>query len=221
MTTQPTSSSHRMPRAEREQQMLAAAGEAFATHGFHDASMEAIAEAAGISKPMLYNYFGSKHGLYVAYVERSGGLLMQSMRKAGAPDAPAAERLYAGILAFLTYAEEHRSGWAVLHRETLAQGGPLAAEVSALRQRIARLLTRLFDDEPFAHAFAGAGESLASWWLAHPQQSKEQMAQILMDLAGVRATGALPGDEDSGQSEAGPPKARRPAATRSVSIRSR
>jgi AcrR family transcriptional regulator len=172
-----------MPRAEREQEMLEAAGQAFANHGFHDASMEAIAEAAGISKPMLYNYFGSKQGLYLAYVERSGRVLMQSMREAASPDAPADARLRAGILAFLTYAEEHSSGWAVLHRETLAQGGSLAAEVSELRERIARMLTKLFDNEPFAHAFAGAGESLASWWLAHPQQPKEQIAQVLMNIA--------------------------------------
>src|SRR5436305_10275094 len=120
----------RMPRAQREDEMLEAAGQAFATHGFHEASMDAIAEAAGISKPMLYNYFGSKQGLYVAYVERSGGLLIQRMREAAPPDAPAAERLRAGVLAFLTYAQEHSAGWAILHRETIAQGGPLATEVS-------------------------------------------------------------------------------------------
>ena len=62
--------------------MLEAAGQAFAAHGFHDASMDAIAEAAGISKPMLYNYFGSKEGLYAAYIERSGRALMKSMREA-------------------------------------------------------------------------------------------------------------------------------------------
>jgi AcrR family transcriptional regulator len=172
-----------MPRAEREDEMLRAAGQAFATHGFHEASMDAIAEAAGISKPMLYNYFGSKQGLYVAYVERSGRALMKSMREADSRSAPAAQRLHAGILAFLTYAEEHRSGWTVLHRETLAQGGLLAAELSELRQRVAHMLTTLFDDEAFAHAFAGAGESLASWWLAHPRQPKEQIAKVLMNIA--------------------------------------
>lgn len=176
-----------MPRAEREEEMLQAAGSAFAMHGFHDASMEAIAEAAGISKPMLYNYFGSKQGLYVAYVERSGRLLMQSMLEAASPDAPAGERLRAGIFAFLAYAEEHGSGWTVLHRETLAQGGPLAAEVSELRERIARMLTTIFDDEAFAHAFTGAGESLASWWLAHPKQPKERIVQLLMTIAQVAA----------------------------------
>jgi AcrR family transcriptional regulator len=180
-----TTSSRRLPRAEREAEMLEAAGEAFASHGFHEASMDAIARAAGISKPMLYNYFGSKHGLYVAYVERSGRLLIQGMREAASPDAPATGRLRAGILAFLTYAEEHSSGWTVLHREALAQGGPLAAEVSELRARVAGMLTTLFNDEAFAHAFAGAGESLASWWLEHPLHPKEEAVELLMDIAAL------------------------------------
>jgi hypothetical protein len=110
---------------------------------------------------------------------------MQSMRESGPPGAPAAERLHAGLLAFLTYVQKHSSGWTVLQRETLAQGGPLAAEVSEVRQRIANMLTAIFDDEPFAHAFTGAGESLATWWLAHPEHSGEQIAQILMRIAGL------------------------------------
>ncbi len=172
-----------MPRAEREDKMLEAAGAAFATHGFHDTSMDEIARSAGISKPMLYNYFGSKRGLYVAYVERSGYLLIASMRTAASPDEAPSKRLRAGILAFLTYAEEHGSGWAILHREAIVQGGPLAAEVSELRERVASMLAALFKDEALAHAFVGAGEALASWWLAHPQRPKEEMAQLLMDIA--------------------------------------
>ena len=76
----------RMPRAEREDVMLHAAGQVFARSGFHDASMDDIAEAAGISKPMLYNYFGSKQGLYIAYLERSGRSLLAAMREAGAQE---------------------------------------------------------------------------------------------------------------------------------------
>jgi AcrR family transcriptional regulator len=172
-----------MPRAEREEEMLNAAGQAFARCGFHDASMDAIAEAAGISKPMLYNYFGSKQGLYVAYIERSGRALLKSMREADSRGAPAAQRLHAGILAFLTYAQEHSAGWTILHRETIAQGGLLAEELSELRQRVAEMLTTLFDDQAFAHAFAGAGEALAGWWLANPEEPKERIANILMDIA--------------------------------------
>jgi AcrR family transcriptional regulator len=163
--------------------MLDAAGLAFATRGFHGASMDAIAEAAGISKPMLYNYFGSKEGLYVAYVERSGQALLDSMRDASDPAEPVEARLRAGVLAFLGYVEEHRSGWAVLFKEASAQGGPLAAKVAGLRLRVARMLTALFGDEAFAHAFVGAGESLANWWLAHPEAPRTELAELLMKIA--------------------------------------
>lgn len=163
--------------------MLDAAGMAFADRGFHAASMDAIAEAAGISKPMLYNYFGSKEGLYVAYVERSGQALLESMRNASEPGDAADERLRAGILAFLTYVDEHRSGWSVLYKEASTQGGPLAEKVAGLRHRVAQMLASLFGDDAFAHAFVGAGESLANWWLEHPEAPRADVANLLMGIA--------------------------------------
>lgn len=165
--------------------MLEAAGAAFAASGFHAASMDEIAQAAAISKPMLYNYFGSKEGLYIAYVRRSGQALLQSMRAAGSPHAPADARLRAGVLAFLAYVDDHRSGWAVLHEEASSRGGPIAAEVAELRARIVRMLSLLFDSAAFAHAFVGASESLANWWLEHSEVSKEEIAEMLGDIAQI------------------------------------
>jgi AcrR family transcriptional regulator len=188
-----------MPRPERERQMLEVAGKAFAECGFHAVSMDEIAERAGISKPMLYHYFGSKEGLYVAYVRQQGAALLAGMRDAAEPGAPPAERLRAGTLAFLGYVDEHRPGWALLYREAVSQGGPLAAEVAALRGRIAAIVQRLFltvagadaagTSEALGHAFVGAGESVANWWLEHPEEPREQVAGLLVRLA----AGALPG----------------------------
>jgi AcrR family transcriptional regulator len=168
--------------------MLDAAGAAFAERGFHAASMDAIAEAAGISKPMLYNYFGSKEGLYVAYVERSGRALLDAIRAAASPDAPPEERLRAGVLAFLAYIDDHRAGWRVLFHEAVSEGGPLAAEVAALRERIAHMNAGLLGSEAFAHAFVGAGESLANWWLEHPEHSREEIADLLLDVGRAALT---------------------------------
>lgn len=182
--------------------MLDVAGRAFAARGFHAASMDQIAAEAEISKPMLYHYFGSKQGLYVAYVRRAGSTLLAAMREAAAGDVAPEKRLWAGTLAFLGYVDDHRAGWAVLYREAASQGGPLAAEVAQLRERIAMMLNRLFDSaavgreagterscEALAHAFVGAGESIANWWLEHPEEPREQVALLLVRLA----TAALPG----------------------------
>jgi AcrR family transcriptional regulator len=169
--------------------MLQAAGEAFAARGFHGTSMEQIATAAGISKPMLYRYFGSKEGLYAAYVRTSGRQLVDSVRAQETRGEAPEVRLRAGIQAFLSYVEAHRSGWTVLHGETTAPtDAQIAREVAELRGRIIRMLITLFADEPFAHAFAGAAESLATWWASQPRRSVTEATEILMRIAASAAT---------------------------------
>ena len=173
--------------------MLDVAGRAFSERGFHAVSMDEIAGQAGISKPMLYHYFGSKEGLYVAFVRQQGSALLEAMRSATEPGAPPAEALWAGTLAFLGYVDGHRPGWALLYREAANQGGPVAAEIAQLRARMAAIVHRLFltvagDDADattlaLAHAFVGAGESVANWWLAHPEEPREQVAELLARLA--------------------------------------
>lgn len=183
--------------------MLEVAGRSFAERGFHAVSMDEIAARAGISKPMLYQYFGSKEGLYVAFVRQQGTALLEAMRDATEPGATPAEALKAGTLAFLGYVDEHRSGWELLYREAANQGGPLAAEIAALHARIASIVHRLFmavaDDrsnertDALAHAFVGAGESVANWWLEHPEVPRGRVAELLVSLA----CGALPALDDA------------------------
>jgi AcrR family transcriptional regulator len=164
--------------------MLRAAGEAFATHGFHGSSMDDIARAAGITKPMLYRYFGSKEGLYAAYLQMTGHELVDKVRAPNTREQPPEVRLRAGLRAFLTYAKEHRAGWTVLHGEAAAPtDAQIAREIAQLRRRIIRMLTTLFGDEAYAHAFTGAAESLATWWVNQPQPSIDEATALLMRIA--------------------------------------
>jgi len=186
MTKRPgtATSGERLARVERERLMLGAAGEAFATHGFHGSSMDAMARAAGITKPMLYRYFGSKEGLYAAYLEMTGRELVDKVRAPDTRGESPEVRLRAGLRAFLTYVKEHRAGWTVLHGETAAPtDAQVAGEVALLRGRIIRMLTTLFGDEAFAHAFTGAAESLATWWVNQPDPSIDEATAILMRVA--------------------------------------
>ncbi len=82
--------------------------------------MDEIARAAGITKPMLYRYFGSKEDLYAAYLRMTGHELIDRVRAPETRDQSPEARLRAGLRAFLGYVEEHRAGWAVLHGETTA-----------------------------------------------------------------------------------------------------
>jgi AcrR family transcriptional regulator len=169
--------------------MLEVAGDMFAELGFHAASMDEIAERADISKPMLYAYFGSKEGLYSAYVERSGERLVAAMDAAVDPSLEPEEQVRASMLAFYGFVEEHRQGWAVLQRELASRGGPFAGDVDRVRSRIVRrmallLATRLDEAtaEALAHGFVGAGESLVAWWLEHPEATREEVVQLVMDV---------------------------------------
>ena len=178
--------------------MLREAGAVFAQRGFHAASMDEIAERVGVSKPVIYSAFGSKEALYFAYIESAGAELLDGMVAAAARsrEAPSEERLYAGALAFFTFVDEHRDGYAVLFSELAARGGPFRREVSAIRRQIVALTKVLLDEvvqdtggddrfggtEALAHAFVGAGESLANWWLEHPDARVEDITGRLMNV---------------------------------------
>jgi AcrR family transcriptional regulator len=177
-------SGRRLARADRERLMLRAAGDAFSTQGFHRSSMDEIARAAGVTKPMLYRYFGSKEDLYAAYLRMTGHELIDRVRAPETRNQSPQARLRAGLRAFLSYVEEHRAGWTVLHGESTAPtDAQIAREIAGLRARIIAMLATLFCDEAVAHAFAGAAESLATWWLNQPQPSIDEATDILMNIA--------------------------------------
>jgi AcrR family transcriptional regulator len=201
-----------VPRAVREPQILEVAGRVFAARGYHGASMDEIAAQAGITKPLVYAYFGSKEELYVAYIERAGRQLLARMREATDRDAPPLERLRAGTLEFLRFVEERRDGWRVLYSEAAARGGPLAERVASLRAAIAEMIRRLLlqstagveaQDEAaaaldgVAHAFVGAGESLANWWLDHPELPADRAVDVLIAFGRAGVEQAL---DTAGQS---------------------
>ena len=171
-----------MPRSVREQLILDVAGRVFARAGYHAGSMEEIAALADVSKPMLYAYFGSKEGLYVAYIDRTGRQLLERLVGAADPSQPPRLRLRRRIEEFLAFVDEHQDGWKVLFRE-MAASGPLVREVAALRTRIVEAVGDMLHSllsgahaDAIAHAIVGAGESLANWWLEHPEVSRSDLA---------------------------------------------
>ncbi|MBV9162214.1 MAG: TetR/AcrR family transcriptional regulator [Pseudonocardiales bacterium] len=184
-------SRRRLPRQVRERQMLDAAIAVFSRRGFHLASMDDIAEVAGVSKPMIYAYLGSKDDLFTACIRREGQRLMERIAAAVPTGLTRDERLYRGLLAFFEFVTEHRDGWIVIYRQARVHGS-FAGEIAAARERIivmvAALLARSSDDEaharamPIAHALVGAAEALSDWALEHPEETPDALATRLMDV---------------------------------------
>jgi AcrR family transcriptional regulator len=189
-----------MPRERREQLILDVAGQVFARAGYESAAMDEIADLAGVSKPMLYQYFGSKQGLYLAYIERAGGELLERLVAAAPAEDQSTAGLKARITEFLAFVEERADGWTVLFRE-VASTRPFAERVAGLRERIVEATRRMIDvsglnypppaSDAIAHVIVGAGESLANWWLEHREIPREQVAAWY--LAVVQAVLAGPG----------------------------
>jgi AcrR family transcriptional regulator len=208
----------KVPRAVRETQMLEVAGRVFAARGFHVASMDEIAEAAGISKQMLYNYFGSKEGLYFAYVNLAYrdiiAAIDEAVAGALAAGSPPDQQLRAGVRAYYLYIGEHRDAFRVLFREMGDPGGELAQQ----RRRLSRRVEAAIDDivqgtsakpgrpgntEALAEAFLGAARALADWWLDHSQVSAEDLEDQLMEWALVGLHGL--GGQGGGRRDDGEP----------------
>ncbi|SBT50278.1 TetR/AcrR family transcriptional regulator [Micromonospora auratinigra] len=196
----------RLPRAVREQQMLDAAVKVFSRRGFHAASMDEIADDAGISKPMVYAYLGTKEELFVACLHREGTRMMEAIAGAAAPDLPADERLWRGLRAFFGFVGAHRDGWAVLYRQ--ARGSqPFAAELATMRGRLVEVVAGMLDHalrakgrevgatdlEVVAYALVGASESLADWLADHPEADAGKTATRMMNVAWLGADQLLRG----------------------------
>jgi len=168
----------RMPREVRERQMLDAAVVAFARHGYQAASMDDIAEAAGVSKPLVYLYLKSKEDLFMACVRREVGALVAAVREGTRErELSADQQLWRGLTAFFAHTAARPDGVAVLYRAR-TQGEPFAREVAAMRVEIVTIVTALLGQAAqdagcgelaerevsgLAHALVGAAESLAEW----------------------------------------------------------
>jgi AcrR family transcriptional regulator len=174
------------------EQTLEVAHGLFAERGYAAVTMDEIATAIGVTKPLLYNYFGNKERLYIACMERAGDALINTIAEAVGESASPGDALGAGVRAFFSFLDTDRGAWAVLFDETLPHGGEVFDRVAAYRGQIvdlvsASLLAQLPDRrqvkveiEALSTALLGAAEALARWWLRTEAISAEDAAELLV-----------------------------------------
>jgi AcrR family transcriptional regulator len=184
--------------------MLDAAVRVFARRGFHAASMDEIADEAGISKPMVYAYLGAKDELFLACVRREATRLLEALAEGVQPFAVPDEQLWNGLRAVFGFVATHHDGWLVLYRQSTE---PFAGELRAMRGRIIELVVDLLESAclaanlpsrsgdlvPLAHALVGAAESMADWLADHPEEDPEVTATRMMNLVWLGAGTLLDG----------------------------
>ena len=187
----------RLPRAERERLMLEEAIEAFASRGYEAVSMNEIASRAGVTKPMVYSYFGSKQGLYAACIRRTAEEMVSFVREAARPEESPDLQLWAGIVAQLRFIEENRDRWRVMVREAATRGRPATEALEEGGRRVNEMLADLYGvvlerrgggapprKELLAQAAAlqGAVGQVALWWEQHPAEPLEAVALRIMNF---------------------------------------
>jgi AcrR family transcriptional regulator len=196
-----------------EQTLLVAHG-LFAERGYAAVKMDEIAAAVGVTKPLLYNYFGNKEQLYIACMERAGDALTATVGAAVGASASPGDALGAGMRAFFAFLDSDRAAWAVLFDETLPQSGEVADRVADYRSVITDLvsgsmLAQLPEEkrdgarteiEALSAALLGAAEALARWWLRTEALSADAAAELLIATIepGLRARSGSPTATDKG-----------------------
>jgi len=202
---------HRLPAAARRTQLLDVALDRFAANGYHDTSMEEIAESAGVTKPVLYQHFSSKRKLYLELLERVGRELLDQVVAGAAAEEHPYRRLLGGFRAYFHFVSERASAFRLVFGTGARQVDEFSDTVrqveDALASNIAGFIDADIDDEHrqlLGYAIVGLGEVAGRRWVAlhnepdqrvmDPQEA-EVLAVRLADLvwAGLRG---LPGHAD-------------------------
>lgn len=187
-----------VPRAEREAQIVAAAIGEFAQHGYSGASMIEIARLAGISKPLIYQYFGSKDGLYLACLHAVSGALLHRLEQAElAVDDSVASRIHP-LRAVFEALEPQPQAWRLLFDPSKPSSGEIAAAARDYQARTteiaasgsarflrARGIRNKLDASALTAVWMGIVNSLVAWWLDHPDVSAQQMIERCGRLLGA------------------------------------
>jgi AcrR family transcriptional regulator len=162
----------RLPREERARQLVAVADLVFAQRGVASSSMEEIADRAGVTKPVLYDHFGSKDGLLAAVVLRAGEELAATTLAAVDAASGPQQALASGLRAYFSFIDRRRASWQSLLTEAGIPGSAAAASLESVRDGQAELIAQLLSvdvpgcDLPRARLYAqvvvGACERLAT-----------------------------------------------------------
>ncbi|MEU1021904.1 TetR/AcrR family transcriptional regulator [Streptomyces sp. NPDC005904] len=182
----------RMTGAERREQLLDIGRTLFASKGFEGTSVEEIAAKAGVSKPVVYEHFGGKEGLYAVVVDREMRQLLDMVTSALTAGHPR-ELLEQAAFALLDYIETYTDGFRILVRDSpVAQStGTFASLISDIATQVEDILGQEFKGRGFDHklaplyaqALVGMVALTGQWWLDVRKPKKAEVAAHLVNLA--------------------------------------
>jgi len=188
----PRRGSRRMTGAERREQLIEISRSLFAERGFDGTSVEEIAARAEVSKPVVYEHFGGKEGIYAVVVDREVRRLLAMVQDALTAGHPRM-LLEQAALALLDYIEQSSDGFRILVRDSPigSASGSFVSIISDIASRVEHILAAEFESRGFdpegapmyAQMLVGMVGTTGQWWLDARQPSKEVVAAHLVNLA--------------------------------------
>jgi AcrR family transcriptional regulator len=186
-----------MSAADRREAILDCALEEFSVNGYHETSLEGVADRAGVSKALIYEHFASKRDLHGALLGRYVSSLLECVIAAIATADPPETRLRNGADAMLSWVETHREPWRLIVRNPADSG--IDATVGQVQSEIAHAMASLmqadvteeleerfgdahFEIEMAAQQIVGSLRGLANWWDEHRDVPRERLLATHMDL---------------------------------------
>ncbi|MGY1802608.1 TetR/AcrR family transcriptional regulator [Blastococcus sp. SYSU D00922] len=183
----------RMTGEQRRRQLLDIGRELFAQRGFEATSVEELAAHADVSKPVVYEHFGGKEGLYGAVVDREMQALLDRFTSALSVPGPPREMLESAALVLLDYIEEETDGFRVLTRDAPGQsaGASFSSLIGEVARKVEHILGREFGGrgydprlaQLYSQALVGMVSLVGQWWLDNRALGKEQVAAHLVNLS--------------------------------------
>jgi AcrR family transcriptional regulator len=181
-----------MSFSQRREQLIAVGRQLFAEKGFDATSIEEIAARAKVSKPVVYEHFGGKEGLYAVVVDREVNSLLERITGALTAGHPR-ELLEQAALALLDYIEQETNGFRVLVRESpvMSASGNFSSVLNDVAHQVEHVLGRQFKSrgydpklaELYSQALVGMVALTGRWWLEVRKPRKDTVAAHLVNLA--------------------------------------
>ncbi|GAC1315062.1 MAG: TetR/AcrR family transcriptional regulator [Acidimicrobiales bacterium] len=197
-----TGATGRLPAPRRRRQLLDVARRLFGDLGYHHTSMDALAEAAGVTKPVLYQHFGSKRDLYLEVLGDVGDQLMDAVVEAARAAGHPREQVEAGFRAYFGFVAAHAGAFRLLFGGGLERDAEFAAVATRVETAMAETIASLIDVDVdaehrqiLAHGVIGLAEGTGRRWIAadldlDPDRLATRVAELAW--AGLRGVGRDP-----------------------------
>jgi AcrR family transcriptional regulator len=182
----------KLTAGQRRAQLIEVGRKAFAELGYKGTSVEEIASRAGVSKPIVYEHFGGKEGLYAVIVDREMEKVINRITAAISEGDPR-DRVEAAALAFLTYVKENADGFLILSQDSPIPGGKgtMSSLLNQVAERVGEVFKATLKQYGFnpkhapiyAHALVGMVTFVGQWWVEEQKPSAEEVASHISALS--------------------------------------